>query len=130
MIQTARIWREQGRRYKNDAGKCAACTRIHYPPRLACEECGSREMQPIQMASIGKILTFTVTRTAPADLVPEAPYIVAVLEMDGGGRMLAQVVDLEPDNVEIGMRIRLEFRKVRSRRSDGVIAYAQKAVPE
>lgn len=130
MIQTARIWREQGRRYRNEASRCAACGRIHYPPRVVCEGCGKREMEPAEMAATGKVLTWTVTRSAPVDLVADAPYVVAVLEMDGGGRMLAQVADLDPAEVRSGMRVRLEFRKIRSRRSDGVIAYGQKAVPE
>jgi len=86
-------------------------------------------MERMAMASTGKVLSFTVTRTAPADLSPEAPYVVAVLEMDDGGRMMAQVADIDPAEVRTGMRVRLEFRKVRTRRSDGVIAYAQKAVP-
>jgi len=129
MIQTARIWREQGRRYRNEACQCKSCGHIHYPPRVVCESCGGRRMEQMLMASTGKVVSFTVTRTAPADLVAEAPYVVAVLEMDDGGRLMAQVADIDPLQVRTGMRVRLEFRKVRSRRSDGVIAYAQKAVP-
>ena len=129
MMQTARIWRERVRRYRNEACQCKSCGHIHYPPRVVCESCGGRRMEQMQMASTGKVLSFTVTRTAPADLVPEAPYVVAVLEMDDGARMMTQVADVELTQVRIGMRVRLEFRKVRSRRSDGVIAYAQKAVP-
>lgn len=86
-------------------------------------------MEPVETAETGKVLTFTVTRIAPPDLAAEVPYVVAVLEMDDGTRMMAQVADVDPAEVKIGMRVRMEFRKLRSRRSDGVIAYGHKAVP-
>ena len=81
------------------------------------------------MAETGKVLTHTVIRTPPPGFANMIPYVVAVLEMDDGTRMMAQVVDVAPEEVSIGMRVALEFRKVRQDGRSGVIGYAHKAVP-
>jgi len=125
----ARVWREIGRRYRNEASRCRECGSRHYPPRAVCDSCGSRDMEPVSMALTGKVLSFTVIRVAPPDLAEQAPYVVAVLEMDDGTRTMAQVADVAPDAVAIGMRVRLEFRRIRQDGESGVIAYGHKAVP-
>ena len=81
------------------------------------------------MADAGKVLTFTVTRKAPPDLAAQSPYVVAILEMDDGTRTMAQVADIDPKDVAVGMRVRMEFRKIRQHGKSGVIAYGHKAVP-
>ena len=125
----ARIWREQKRRYLNEIAVCRNCGHRHYPPRRVCEDCGSKDMEPATMAETGKVLTFTVTRAAPPDLAKDAPYAVAILQMDDGTRTMAQLADVNHDDVAIGMRVKLEFRKIRQDGKSGVISYGHKAVP-
>lgn len=129
-MATARIWREQARRYRNEISICKACGHRHYPPREICEECGRAGMETGAMADAGKVLTFTVIRVPPPDLAAEMPYVVAILEMDDGTRMMAQLADVAVEEVEIGMRVRLAFRRIRRGGRTGVIAYGHKAVPE
>ena len=81
------------------------------------------------MAETGQVLTYTVIHTAPPGFANLVPYVVAVLEMDDGTRLMAQVADVAPEDVGIGTRITLEFRKVRQDGRSGAIAYAHKAVP-
>jgi len=81
------------------------------------------------MANTGKVLSYTVIRTAPPGFVNLVPYVVAVLEMDDGTRVLAQVADVAPEQAKVGMKVRLEFRKIRQQGRSGVIAYGHKAVP-
>ena len=106
-----------------------ACGQRHHPPRALCDACGSRGMETGVMADTGKVLTFTVTRTAPAGFALDIPYVVAILEMDDGTRIMAQVADVRPDEVAIGMSVRLEFRRIQQCGKGGVIAYGHKAVP-
>jgi len=102
---------------------------MHFPPRLVCDECGGRELETCRMAETGKVLTFSVIRVAPPAFVQDVPYVVGVMEMDDGTRLMAQVGDVAPEEVRMGMRIRLEFRKLRQYGRTGVISYAHKAVP-
>jgi uncharacterized OB-fold protein len=125
---TARVWRERKQRYLNEAARCRTCGRIHFPPRQVCDACCGREFDVIRMADTGRILTYTVVHVAPPAFAQEVPYVVAILEMDDGARLMAQVADVSPEEVKIGARVRLEFRKVRQHGRTGIIAYGHKAV--
>ena len=128
-MTSARVWREHGRRYRNEAARCDRCGAMHFPPRKVCD-CGSRELTPRTMADTGRIVTYTVIRTAPPGFVNLVPYIVAVLEMDDGARLMAQVADATPDEIEMGTRVRLEFRKITQQGQSGLVSYGHKAVLE
>ena len=129
-MTSARVWRERKRRYLNEISVCAGCGRRHYPPRRVCEACGGRAMTPDRMADTGTVLSFTITHVAPEGLTAVVPYAVAILAMDDGTRTMAQVADVASvADVTIGMRVRLEFRKVREDGKSGVISYGHKAVP-
>lgn len=124
----ARIWRERAQRYRNESARCKACGHRHFPPRAVCEQCGGRDLERVAMALTGRVLTWTVVHATPPDLAADAPYVVAVLEMDDGTRTLAQVADVLPEQMRMEMPVRLEFRRIRENRPSGVIAYGHKAV--
>jgi len=126
---TARVWRERRQRYLNEVARCKGCGKMHYPPRLVCDGCRGRDFEIRRMSETGKVLTWSVIRVAPPAFAQEVPYVVAVLEMDDGTRIMAQVADVTADEVKTGMRVRLEFRRIRQHGRTGVIAYAHKAVP-
>jgi hypothetical protein len=126
---TARVWRERRQRYLNEAARCTGCGRIHFPPRQVCDGCRGSAFETVRLAETGKVLSWTVIRAAPPAFAQEAPYVVAVLEMDDGARMMAQVADAAPEEMRTGMRVRLEFRKIRQYGRTGIIAYGHKAVP-
>ncbi len=86
-------------------------------------------MEITAMSETGVVLTYTVIRVAPPAFAAHVPYVVAVLQMDDGTRLMMQVADVEPEDMRTGMRVRLEFRKIRQYGSTGVIAYGHKAVP-
>ena len=126
---TARVWRERRQRYLNEVARCKGCGKLHYPPRLVCDGCRGRDFETRRMCETGQVLTWSVIRVAPPAFAQEVPYVVAVLEMDDGVRIMAQVADVATEEMKIGMRVRLEFRKIRQHGRTGVIAYAHKAVP-
>ena len=75
------------------------------------------------MQRTGKILTHTVIRVPPAPFTDQAPYAVAVVEMDDGPRITTQVVDWNEGQLKIGQTVKLEFRqdlRRRPRRADPV----------
>lgn len=128
-MPTARAWREYPRRYRYEAAVCAKCGKWHFPPRLVCDECGGEEFATKTMRRTGKILTYTVIRVPPAPFKDESPYAVAVVEMDDGPRLTAQVADWREDQLEVGQRVSLEFRRIQSDGEAGPINYGYKAVP-
>lgn len=130
MFSPARAWREFPQRYRLEAAKCSGCDKILYPPRLVCPSCGSRDFSPEVLPRTGKVVSFTIVRVPPAGFTEQTPLPIALVELDNGVRLMVQIGDVEdPDTVEIGMPVRLEFRRVSWDGEAGVIFYGHKAVP-
>ncbi len=128
-MQTARIWREIPQRYRLEAAKCAKCGKVHYPPRRVCDGCRSRAFEPVRLPDRGEVKTYTIIHVAANRFVNQVPLIVAIVELDGGVRIMCQVTDVEPQDVRTGMKVRLEFRKIQQDGISGIISYGHKAVP-
>jgi uncharacterized OB-fold protein len=115
--------------HRLEAGKCKQCGKIYFPPRLVCHDCHGREFDTVRLSREGKVVTFTVIRVPPAQFADQAPYAMGLIEVEPGVRVMTQIVDCDLDDVEIGMSVRLEFRKVLEDGEAGIIAYGYKAVP-
>ena len=81
------------------------------------------------MKRTGKVLTHTVIRVPPAPFADQAPFAVAVVEMDDGPRITTQVADLEQGQLKVGLKVKLEFRRMFADGEAGPIQYGYKAVP-
>lgn len=130
MPNPARAWREYPQRYRLEAEKCTKCGYITFPPRLVCPQCGNREFAQTKLAETGKLLTFTIIRVPPDPFEDQAPYAVGIAELADGVKLTAQVVDCDFAGLKVGMRVRLEFRKLYEEGEAGVIYYGYKFVPE
>lgn len=129
MPTPSRFWREIPQRYRLEAGKCKACGFIAFPPRLVCPACQAREFETIRLADSGKILTYTIIRVPPQPFIDQAPYAVGIVELDDGVRLTGQIVDCDFEELKIGQRVKIEFRKVYQDGESGVIYYGYKFVP-
>lgn len=90
---------------------CTECGQVHIPPRRVCVGCGAvdrMERRPLA-DNPGTVATYTVDRLA---FSPSPPMIDAVVDFDGGGRYTLEVADAAPEEVEIGSRIELTFRRL------------------
>ena len=129
MISPGRSWREFPQRYRLEAAKCTVCGKIHYPPRVVCLECGATNFNDVVLPREGTIVTFTIVRVPPAGFTEQTPLPIALVELDGGVRVMVQVGDVaDPDELEIGMRVRLEFRRISWDGEAGLIFSGHKAV--
>lgn len=127
---TARFWREIPRRYRGEAAKSVKTGRVFFPPRLVEPGNGNRKFKPVKLEYGGEILSYTVIRVAPSGFEKQSPYALAIIELDGGGRITTQVTDVPVDHVKIGMRVRVEFRKIADDGPEGIHLYGYKVVPE
>ena len=123
-----RYHREVPQRYRLEAGKCKQCGHISFPPRLVCPKCKLKTFETVKLNREGKILTFTIIRVAPDKFSKETPYVVAIIELNDGVRLTAQVADCDVDKVEIGNKIKLVFRKIQDEGKSGLHCYGYKAV--
>jgi uncharacterized OB-fold protein len=93
--------------------RCLMCSRCHFYPRMLCPHCHSCELEWSEASGLGQIYSFTIARrgAGPA-FVADAPYIVAVVELDEGVRMMTNIVTENVDTVAIGQRVGVIFDHV------------------
>lgn len=125
---TARYHREIPRRYRLEAGKCETCGNIDFPPRLVCSKCKGRKFATIALNNEGKILTFTVVRVGSDKFSKETPFAVGIVELNDGVKVTAQIADVDPDELKIGQRVKLVFRRIQEDGKAGILCYGYKAV--
>jgi len=95
---------------------CDQCGASFFVPQIACPRCHSQLWSYIDSSGRGTVTTFTVVHRAPTGR-HDAPYVVAVIELDEGWHMMSNIVGCEPEAVQIGQRVEVEFRRGR----DGVV---------
>lgn len=130
MISAPRYWREIPQRYRLEAAKCRKCGYIAYPPRLVCPKCRHREFETVILSGKGKLISFTVIHVPPPAFSTEAPYAVGIVETEEGVRLTAGIADVEPDELTVGMPVRLEFRRIQEDGEGGILCYGHKAIAE
>lgn len=99
---------------------------LHLPPQRVSREGGTiDEMEPAPMSDVaGTIATFTIDRIAYS---PSPPIVFAVVDFDHGGRLPIELTDVEADDLTIGDRVEMTFRKLFT--ADGIHNYFWKARP-
>lgn len=129
----AREWREIPGKYNLVGSKCTACGRIYFPERSFCPHCrraGTGKMEPYSLARAGEVYSFSVIHDASGFNERMMPYAVAMVKLDDGVVIEGQLVDVEPENISIGMRVRAVLRKLDEDGDAGIIHYGYKFVPE
>jgi uncharacterized OB-fold protein len=125
---TARYHREIPQRYRLEAGKCSSCGHISFPPRLVCPKCKAKKFETINLSDEGTLVTFTVVRVASDKFSKETPFPVGIIELNDGVRVTAQIADADIDELRIGQKLKLVFRKVQEDGKAGILCYGYKAV--
>lgn len=93
--------------------KCNRCCKVFVPPRQTCDVC----MEDIRdnwvdVKNTGEVTNFTVVRYNDKHLPKKAPYILAMIRLDGADTSLVHVVEgIEPEQAQIGMKVQAVFAK-------------------
>ncbi|MBI5473982.1 MAG: Zn-ribbon domain-containing OB-fold protein [Ignavibacteriae bacterium] len=125
---TARYHREIPQRYRLEAAKCSSCGHVSFPPRLVCPQCKARKFEAVNLSDEGTIVTFTVVRVASDKFSKETPFGVGIVELNDGVRVTAQIADVHPDELKVGQKVKLVFRRVQEDGKAGILCYGYKAV--
>ena len=127
-----RFWREQPQRYRLLGAECNNCGGIYFPPRTVCPKCRREsigKMVQRQLSGRGTILTHTVVHQPADGFELQVPYVMAIVELEEGCRVMAQVVDVAPGSVATGLPVESTFRRIREDGRSGVIYYGYKFRP-
>ncbi|SOX51460.1 hypothetical protein MAAFP003_121 [Mycobacterium ahvazicum] len=91
--------------------RCQACGQANFPPTEHCRQCLSSELHWATSAGCGEIYSWTVV-SRPVTPEFEPPYAPAIITLDEGYQMLTNLVGVSPDELAIGMRVRVDFQVV------------------
>ena len=90
--------------------RCRECATLRLPPRALCTACLSSAVEWVRASGHGTVYSFTVTHQNQAPgFREELPYVLAVVELAEGVRLLTNVVACPPESVRIGMPVEVVF---------------------
>lgn len=93
--------------------KCQACGEAHWYPRLYCPHCGSDSLVWIDCTGRGTVHTFTVVRQSGHPYFKSrVPYVLAMIDLEEGPRLISNIVDCEIDRVHVGAPVRVSFEAI------------------
>ena len=107
-----RNWRDEKFLYRLYGMKCNNCGVVQYPTWRACIECGAKDAnEHLKIKKVGTVYTYTLDHLQGGNYY-DTPVPRCVIDLDGGGRILCDMTDIDDpeDNVKIGMRVELTFR--------------------
>ena len=128
----ARFWREIPQRYSLVGNKCKSCSKVYFPPRESCPDCRRKSMGKMEEHKLdgkGEIISYTIIHVGPEEFEKQAPYPLAIIKLDEGPQITAQIVDCEISDVKIGMKVESTIRRIQEDGYIGAIYYGYKFKP-
>jgi 3-hydroxy-3-methylglutaryl CoA synthase len=105
------MWRDEKALVRGRGHKCKACGHVQFPPQKICMWCQAKEQfEEVRISDKkGKLFTFSLDERAVFAL--DLPNVLAIVDLEEGGRVYGQLTDRDPNKIMIGMEIELTFRK-------------------
>ncbi|MBP1702611.1 MAG: hypothetical protein H6Q38_1718 [Chloroflexi bacterium] len=129
-MEISRHWRLRKQRYSLVGEECPHCKAKLFPPRDVCPECGHEAKTLYNFSGRGKVYSYTTVYEPPAGYEENAPYTVALVKLDEGPMVTAQLTDLGDQPVEIGTPVEMVTRRLRQDGDErGLIIYGYKFRP-
>ena len=127
--------RTTGQRLAFEGERCTECGAVNFPPKAVCAECRiGDEFETVALSGDGEVYSYTVLSPggAPPEFADQAQvegeYAVAIVELDEGPRITAQLTGVDPRDVAIGMAVTGRIRRIYE--EEGVVRYGFKFEPK
>jgi uncharacterized OB-fold protein len=129
-MEIPRHWRLKKQRYSLTGEICPHCEAKIFPPRDVCPECGGEAKTAYAFSGKGEVFSFTQMNDAPSGYEGSTPYTVALVKLDEGPVVTAQLTDLDEIPVSIGMPVEMVTRRIRQDGDErGMLVYGYKFRP-
>lgn len=125
----SRNWRLQQQRYRLVGEVCDRCGLAIFPPRDVCPQCEAPAKTPFVFSGRGEVYSYSTVYHPPAGFEESVPYTVALVRLEEGALVAAQLTDVQADQVEIGMPVEMTTRRLQAEGQEGVITYGYKFRP-
>lgn len=101
------------RRHELVLQQCEACAKFRFYPRSVCPNCLSDRFQWKHASGRGSVYSFTIIHRPPLPAFRNrVPYVLALIELEEGVRMMTNIVECHPADVYIGMPVKVTFEDV------------------
>ncbi len=97
--------------------KCGACGSVFVGARTVCSKCGARDhMKPIRLSNRGELYVYTIVHRSFPGI--EVPYISAVVDLEGGGTVKGNLINIDPDPEKLrpGMPVEVVYKDALGRK--------------
>jgi hypothetical protein len=94
--------------------RCQACQHTYFPPRPFCPKCASREVAVVKASGRGRLYSYVINQRPPPGFEADAPYAIAVVELEEGPRMMSNIVGVAqtPEALALDMALEVTFDAV------------------
>lgn len=91
--------------------RCDDCSNVYFPPRPFCPKCASRAVTWFAASGKGKLHSYVINHRPAPGFESDAPYSIAVVELDEGPRMMTNIVGVEqtPEALVVDMPLEVSF---------------------
>jgi len=129
-MEVPRHWRLRQQRYGLVGEVCPHCEAKIFPPGDVCPECGGEAKKPYHFSGRGQVYSYTTIYEPPAGYEEYGPYTVALIKLEEGPLVTAQLTDIEGQQVEIGTPVEMVTRRLRQDGDErGLLVYGYKFRP-
>ena len=91
---------------------CNACAKAVFYPRSICPHCHADQLSWIVASGTGTIYSYTVAHNAFGPFAADVPFIIAIIELAEGARMMSRIVDAPRERVAVGATVSVTFKRV------------------
>jgi uncharacterized OB-fold protein len=94
--------------------RCNQCNKPYFYPRFFCPRCLSKDVEWFRTSGKGKLHTYMINHRPAPGFEDEAPYAIAVVELDEGVRMMSNIHGIEntPENLVLDMPLEVVFEEI------------------
>ena len=92
--------------------RCGSCSRFVWTPQYACPDCLSEDYEWVACSGRGVVYSYTVVHRSIDPSRFEAPYVLAVVQLEEGPHLLTNIVGCEPEAVQVDMPVELRFERI------------------
>lgn len=126
-MDLAKHWRQRAARYRLEGQRNTATGAVRFPPESVTGDVEAWE--PFMFCGRGTVYSFSVVRQPPDGYESQTPYIVALVKLDEGPLISAQLTDCDAAEVQIDMPVEATTRRLRDLGAEGLILYGYKFRP-
>lgn len=92
--------------------RCNACSKAVFYPRSICPYCHADSLSWIVASGKGTIYSYTVAHQAFGPFAEDVPFVVAIVELEEGARMMSRIVDAPRERVTVGAAVSVTFERI------------------